>query len=459
MSEINEICNMIISNSKNETIIKLPFLGSSLSNLNFVQSFVHLAVDGQNIYYNPEYIINEFKTGQISRNFLHSLLHCVFHHIFVYNSYNQVLWDLACDICVETIINEIQLDFLSQSRKQDISDIKKEVKKFTAEHIYEYLATCDADTLTNYMNEFYVDDHSIWYLNSQKDVLDYLNGSTEDTNDSDSDAQVNNSSSGKSIKVNSSKINMDKSSLMELWDNLSSSMKVDLEIFSKDNNKVSQNLLEILSISTEEKIDYSTFLKKFATFNEAIKTNDNEFDYIFYTYGMKLNHNVPLIEPLEYQEVKNIQEFVIAIDTSGSVQGELVRNFLIKTFNILLDKVSFTKKFKLYIIQCDDEIKSVDEISTVEEIKVYMSKVVLKGFGNTDFRPVFNYIDNLVKTKVFKNLKGMIYFTDAMGPFPNKSPNYKVAIGYFDDDVDKENIPSWALKLKLRRSEFKGENI
>ena len=49
-----------------------------------------------------------------------------------------------------------------------------------------------------------------------------------------------------------------------------------------------------------------------------MKLNPDEFDYNFYTYGFALYENMPLIEPLEYREVKRIREFVIAIDTSGS---------------------------------------------------------------------------------------------------------------------------------------------
>lgn len=37
-----------------------------------------------------------------------------------------------------------------------------------------------------------------------------------------------------------------------------------------------------------------------------------------------------LIEPLEYKEDKVIKDFVIAIDTSGSCAGELVKKFLNK---------------------------------------------------------------------------------------------------------------------------------
>ena len=37
--------------------------------------------------------------------------------------------------------------------------------------------------------------------------------------------------------------------------------------------------------------------------------------------------NMPLIEPQESREVKKVEEFVIAIDTSMSCSGELVKHF------------------------------------------------------------------------------------------------------------------------------------
>ena len=37
---------------------------------------------------------------------------------------------------------------------------------------------------------------------------------------------------------------------------------------------------------------------------EENKPNDEEFDYIYYTYGLNLYGNVPMVEPLEYKDIK-----------------------------------------------------------------------------------------------------------------------------------------------------------
>ena len=63
--------------------------------------------------------------------------------------------------------------------------------------------------------------------------------------------------------------------------------------------------------------------------------------------------NIPLIEPLEYKEVKKVRDFVIAIDTSGSCAGEVVQKFLDKTYSLFTQQENFFKKINLHIIQCD----------------------------------------------------------------------------------------------------------
>ena len=54
----------------------------------------------------------------------------------------------------------------------------------------------------------------------------------------------------------------------------------------------------------------------------------DSFDYIFYSYGLSMYGNMPLIEPQEWKEVKKVEDFAIVIDTSMSCSGDLVKKFL-----------------------------------------------------------------------------------------------------------------------------------
>ncbi|MCR5203363.1 MAG: VWA-like domain-containing protein, partial [Lachnospiraceae bacterium] len=241
--------------------------------------------------------------------------------------------------------------------------------------------------------------------------------------------------------------------MIEDWQNVSRQMQMDLETFSKEHGDSAGCMMQNLAAVNREKYDYTAFLKKFAVLGEAMKVNDDEFDYIFYTYGLNMYGKMPLIEPLEYKEVKRIKEFVIAIDTSGSVSGPLVQKFLQKTYNILKQEESFFTKINLHIIQCDAEIHEDKKITSQEEFDNYLENMTLKGFGGTDFRPVFHYVDELVKNKEFTNLKGLIYFTDGYGVFPKRQPDYNTAFVFVEDEYGIPEVPVWAIKLVLQSDE------
>ena len=89
------------------------------------------------------------------------------------------------------------------------------------------------------------------------------------------------------------------------------------------------------------KIRLQKFLRQFSVLREEVELDTESFDYIFYNYGMEHYGNLPLIEPLEYKEVNRLEELVIAIDTSGSCDGETVRRFLEETYSILSEKREF----------------------------------------------------------------------------------------------------------------------
>lgn len=163
---------------------------------------------------------------------------------------------------------------------------------------------------------------------------------------------------------------------------------------------------------------------------------------------------MPLIEPLEYKEVKAIKEFVVAIDTSASTSGELVQKFVQKTYNILKSTESFFTKINLHIIQCDTKIQEDRKITCQEEFDEYLKTMEIRGLGGTDFRPVFEYVDELRRAGEFTNLKGLIYFTDGHGVFPSRKPEYETAFVFVEDGYNIPSVPPWAIKLVLRSDEI-----
>lgn len=233
------------------------------------------------------------------------------------------------------------------------------------------------------------------------------------------------------------------------WQHISESTKINLETFSKQAGEEGNELISYLSIELRERYDYRDFLKRFAVWKEEMKTDEDSFDLNYYTFGLNIYGNMPFIEPLEYRETRQIEEFVIVIDTSGSCPSELVERFLAETYAILRDSETFSKKRKIHLLQCDTKVQSDDIITSEEELKGYMKQVKVSGAGGTDFRPAFEYVADLQKQGQLKLLRGLLYFTDGYGIFPETRPAFETAFVLFREDYSDVTIPPWAIKLIL----------
>jgi predicted metal-dependent peptidase len=360
-------------------------------------------------------------------------------------------WDLACDIAVENIITELGLKSVSTARElqqlEYIAAVKRDLKYVTAEKIYSYLRQTEPDLtrIAQIRGKFFADDHELWYMTGDEIADKYLQPNKEETSNGGE------KSNGEENPRQRDSTSVSHAQMAIEWKKISERMQVEMETFGKQRGINLEEFEQNLSAVNREKYDYTSFLKKFAVMSEAMKINDDEFDYVFYTYGLQLYKKMPLIEPLEYKEVKLIKEFAIAIDTSDSTSGALVQTFLQKTYNILKSTESFYRKINLHIIQCDAAIQEDVKITSQEEFDRYIETIKIHGLGGTDFRPVFSYVDQLIANKEFENLRGLIYFTDGYGDFPTRKPNYETAFVFVEDGYSSPAVPPWAIKLVLQR--------
>ena len=435
--------------SRNTLLVNLRFLDLALSQLElFPIETDTLLTDGKHLLYNPKHILQCYKSAKEIpvRDYLHIVMHCVFRHMYMDPSLNRPYWDLACDIAVEYVITELGLKAVTTARErqqaQYISAVKKDLRHVTAEKIYSYLRQTvpDPAKVAAIRGLFYADNHEIWYMTVEEIELRFRVTAVRQQGQNIGESGSN--AVGISVEMSS------------VWQSIAQRMQVDMETFGKQRGLHTGTMAQKVAAVNREKYDYTAFLKKFAVIGEQMRINDDEFDYIFYTYGLKLYERMPLVEPLEYKEVKAIKEFVIAIDTSGSTSGEMVQKFVQKTYNILKSTESFFTKINLHIIQCDANIQEAKKIICQEDFDEYMKTMQIRGLGGTDFRPVFEYVDQLRQNKEFTNLKGMIYFTDGYGTFPAKKPDYETAIVFIDDEDNNYDVPTWAIKLILKSNEI-----
>lgn len=415
------LAEKVLELARDQILIQYRYFAPALTALRFTQKdgTGNLTADGTQVFYDAGNVLEAYKKepASVSRNLLHVLLHSLFHHDFLGVGKEQADWNLAADMAVEAVI--LELDQKGLSLKKDVRELEKlewvrrEAGGVTAGKIYRWLRKNPPafDKKEELMRLFFTDDHKLWTGIRETGVTE------------------------------------------RDLDKLRERLRAELNSFSKNKGNT-EGLRENLELAVKERYDYSRILARFMTMGEQISVNEEEFDLIYYTYGLRQYGNLPLLEPLEYREIKKIREFVIVIDTSASCRGALVRAFLRRTYEILKSSESFFSKINLHLIQCDHEVQRDDKITNDADFETFLKNGELKGFGATDFRPAFSYVETLREKGEFENLKGLIYFTDGYGIYPETMPDYQVLFAFVKDDDKTPGLPPWALKVVLEEEEL-----
>lgn len=423
--EFIQIGGDILENARNELYLNMRFLDVALSSLRFVPDTIEqpLATDGQLLAFSVEKLISLYRQGRpyVNHGYLHSLMHCLFGHLYRRNERDEALWNLSCDVAVEYLIDGLYKKCVhvpqSPYRREWFQRLREDSRTITAEYLYRKFASMelDGEELHRLQQEFLFDDHCFWNDEKKK------------------------------------KTNQERE---KHWDDTRDRMQVELETFSKEAAEDVRSLEDVLQVENRKRYDYKEFLRKFSVLKEELKVDLDSFDYIFYNYGMNLYGNMPLIEHLETKEEQKVEDFILVIDTSMSCKGELVQKFLEQTYSILSESESFARKINLHMIQCDDRIQEDVVIRSMEEMEEYRKHFVVRGQGGTDFRPVFTYVEELKMRKQFQKLRGLVYFTDGYGTFPIRKPEYETAFVFMKEDYRDVDVPPWAIKLILDPEEF-----
>ena len=453
-ARLDRIARRIIVLSRSTIVVNMRYLDSAVFKLMPVPGALSLATDGRFLFYDPEFLLHEYQQEKsvIARDLLHVVLHCIFQHAFIHEAVKQEYWDLAVDIAVENLINDQDLDCFrcerEISQKKVLQSLNIPFQTLTAERIYRWLLESgkEAEEVETLRKFFKADEHDLWYFHDPSDTPGPVNNPQQQENpehDPTEDLPPQDNDGGD-----------DKSQKEQDWEDISKRVQVDMETSSRKAGSESSSMLMELKELHRERYDYATFLRKFSVLGEEIMINDDEFDTVFYTYGLELYGDMPLIEPLEYKEVNRIRDFVIVIDTSASTSGDLIQKFMQKTYNILKASENFFKQVNLYLIQADMEVQEVTYIDDLSKLEQYIAHLNLKGKGGTDFRPAFEYVNTLLEQEKFRKLKGLIYFTDGYGTFPQRKPPYDTAFVFMRDESYEPEVPPWAIKLVLEEEDL-----
>ena len=552
---LNSLGLRILNQSKIELSLSMRYLSRALDKLSFQMDFNtrRIGTEGEKIHFHPEFVFQLYVESpqKLYRLYMHSLLHCLFRHMFKTEDKEEGLWNLATDIHVEYVLDSMDIPLLYRPaysfRENYFQKLEKEVKSLSAERIYAYLLeqNLSYEEKERLDLEFVKDDHSFWAkLGEEERPVDTeeaeRTGDTEgkknaeaaeDTGSPEAENEPNSPNKPSNPKKQGNQEEKEESSPNDLTEDRNSpsqsakdgdrqsdtvkdgdsqSDKVkdgegrekekngaqgsgeskdpekegqsnkgkksageDAESREKRRKALDKDWEDIGKRTEEEMKDekegekteklswflhlehkcytpFQDFLRKFSVDREELKTDPESFDFGYYYFGLSQYGNMPLIEENEYREKRKIPELVIAIDTSYSTKGEMVKRFLEEALAILADKEAFFSKCRVHIIECDDRIRKDLLVEDAEEMERYRERFEVSGGYGTDFRPVFHYIEDLQKKGELKELKALLYFTDGRGRYPKNAPAYTAAFIFpRGEDIDDENTPFWALKLYI----------
>lgn len=415
------LCTRILQNSRNELYLNMRYLDLSLSSLGFEMDPAcrGLGTDGFVIYYHGEYLCDLYRRGRVlvNRAYLHMVLHCLFCHMDTMGRREGRMWNLSCDIAAESVIDGLYLKCVHIQtppfRMDWYGRLRQRLQVLNAEGVYKALEEMKLTErqLERLEAEFLVDDHQYWQLPPDAPKTGVVR--------------------------------------QNQWSNNREKLQTEMETMGNQQDEDTKSLLEQVQVENRSRYDYRRFLQKFSVLREEMQVDEDSFDYVFYTYGLSLYGNMPLVEPLESKEVSRIEDFVLVIDTSMSCSGDLVRRFLEETYSVLCQSDSYFKKTNIHIIQCDDQVQQDRRITCHQEMEAYMQEFSIIGQGGTDFRPAFEYVNQMLGRGEFHRLKGLLYFTDGEGIYPVKRPVYDTAFVFVKEQYTDISVPAWAMKVIL----------
>ena len=442
------------------------FLATATGRFEFVeipQEAVRPSTDGRNVFYNERELTELFsrEPDKPPHLLMHMLLHCMFGHPFRRQIADPDLWDAACDCAVERVISELSEDGgmgdafrPAGAHEEDIFfRIQNRAPHMTAEEIYNSHVNDLAarEELLRRSALFLYDDHSLWTTRERtgrgKAGGGMLTLVPDDGKDEEEEAQAGADLSEDELVRQIAERETEE--MRQDWQKLARKAEMELSSFRNRFGRQAGRFIDQLAPILWQEIDYGEFLRNFGAEQEILHISDDSFDIAYYKYGLEIYGNIPLIEPLEYAEEHRIRTFIIAIDTSGSVQGDIVQSFLQRTCDVLRSTASFTRMVDILLVQCDAEIQSTVRINDMDQLEEAIRDLRLRGFGGTDFRPVFSYIEKLRDEGKLQKPDGLLYFTDGVGEYPERAPDYKTAFIFNRDDHISPRVPSWAIRAVL----------
>jgi len=339
-------------------LLKQPFFGNMATRMQLQEAdwCPTAATDGKHFYYNPEFI-DQLSPKETEFLIGHEVLHIVFDHFLRQDMREKQPWNISADYAVNIVLDDENVGEMPTGKNAGLLD--KKYRGWNAERIYE-----DVMGDPQKQNQQTMDVH-----------IDWENGKAT-IRDKD----------GKEIQV---ELAMDKDEMKKIKDDVRAGVLQSAQVAG--NSKTPKAIRSLIQELTEPVIDWRELLRQ--QVQSVIKN-----DYSFTRINRKTQHSGIVLPGLLNDETIDI---AIAIDTSGSIEEEKLKDFMSEVKGIMEEYQDY--KMKVWCFDTGVHNPQEFEANDGNDIMDYEPA----GFGGTDFMVNWEYM----KQENYEPKK-LIVFTD-----------------------------------------------
>ncbi|MEI7843517.1 MAG: VWA-like domain-containing protein [Gallionellaceae bacterium] len=397
MSKQEDITTKLAA-ARTRLILDKPFLGALALRLPLVEAdpkwCLTSATEGRNLYYNPDYIA-ALSVEQTQFVLAREALHCALSHFARRQHRVKSRWVAACDHAVNGLLVN---DGLKPPPGTLVID---EYEGMTAEEIYPCIQDNDSDSQTNQSD-------------GSEDNADPTESGGQQQNDESKQGGEGQSSQEESQSSGAQGQQQDlnargapqpqplsaseQESLATQWQQRLAGAALQ----AQQAGKLGGGLARMVGEMLQPKLPWRMLLARYMT---QVAKDD-------YSYSRPSRREGEMIMPSLRSSQANI---VVALDTSGSVSGQELSEFLAE-----INTLKAQLRASITLHACDTALAE-DGPWIFEAWEDFKMPREFEGGGGTDFKPIFAWLEQNGKSPDM-----LLYFTDAEGPFPVLEPHYPV---------------------------------
>jgi predicted metal-dependent peptidase len=361
-----------------------PFFGLLALRLKLVEApwIITAGVDGKHLYYNPSYIA-PLSDAELKALWAHEVMHCTNGHPWRRGERDRQRWNWACDYAIDPILREGGLIVPNET-------INPKWRGWSAEQIYPLIPVNPQNKCGGMQGQ------SKPGSGQQGDGQGKGGQGQQGQGQGGQDPRAPNYMPGKDVLLDASEDEANQQQA-EWKQAIASAAQV-----AKSQGKLPGGFEIYIENWLEPRVLWKALLRKFIQLR-------SKQDYSWAVRNRRYGSSGVYLPGLRSEQMPPV---VIAIDTSGSIGGEELKQFAGEMGAIIEE----AKPEVAYQVFCDARVAHTAEFYPGDPLTFNA-----KGGGGTSFVPVFDW----VKEQEIEPAC-LIYLTDMYGSYPKEEPPYPV---------------------------------